>query len=224
MNSMQQHTRQTIVSAQRENRLAALHIDLQEDYIGGRTLSVSGTVRNFAHFLRALDVPNIWMAFANDPSILNKLPSKVATVDEFNHAASGTPCGLAAEVGALPEEKLIVKSTIDAFSPGASPIESHLKERTIDTLLVTGYTGTCCVARTMASAVRTNKFNVVAVQDCIDQASGWSYENFIRNLVDDPSIFQNRFHMASGFIPVLSELTRPPDPPSNDCNFPAPAL
>lgn len=218
---MKPETRDLLISAHRENRLAGLHIDMQENYVGGRDLPVSGAVRMFSEVLRAIHVNNIWIAFAHGHAI-KRIPDGITTVENYNATALPGDV-ISREAGARLGETVIVKSNIDALGKDSSYLDPYLQKEKIDTILVTGFTGICCVGRTIGTAIRMDRYNVIAVQDCIDQADGWPYDRYVRNEVGDKSAFQKRFHMASS-MPIFRELARKAQPLSNDCNFPVPAV
>lgn len=63
-----------------------------------------------------------------------------------------------------PEDAQITKKRYSAFIQGSSPVESHLRDRNIDTLLITGTATNVCCESTARDAMMLN-FKVVMVAD-----------------------------------------------------------
>jgi ureidoacrylate peracid hydrolase len=65
-----------------------------------------------------------------------------------------------------PEDALITKTRYSAFIQGASSLEQYLRDRGIDTLLVTGTATNVCCESTARDAMMLN-FKVVMVSDAL---------------------------------------------------------
>jgi nicotinamidase-related amidase len=148
-------------SARRENRLAALHVDLQLRYHRADNARVFNTVAAVASTMRQIDLPNIWLGFCEDDHTV----PPVSTAHVFNRNVHDRD-RLHDSAGARNGETAIPKTGMDAFDPDYSRLRMHLCERRIDTLLVDGLFASQCVARTARSAVKSG-YNVVLVTDAI---------------------------------------------------------
>jgi nicotinamidase-related amidase len=69
-----------------------------------------------------------------------------------------------ADLDVQPEDLIVPKTRWSAFIPGTCDLDSLLKARGIDTLIVTGTTTNCCCESTMRDAMQVG-YNVLFVQD-----------------------------------------------------------
>lgn len=63
-----------------------------------------------------------------------------------------------------PEDLIVAKTRWSAFIPGTCDLDSLLKARGIDTLIITGTTTNCCCESTMRDAMQMG-YDVLFVQD-----------------------------------------------------------
>jgi hypothetical protein len=122
---MNTDVKKLLLAAWSENRLAAVHIDMQYLYHTGNEPTFRA-VADFAQRLRDYAVPNAWVAF---PQLDMKygITPRITTVADFNREAlhpDHTPQSMIhAQVRAHPHEPVIVKDWGSAFEGGE---QSHL--------------------------------------------------------------------------------------------------
>ena len=197
---MDPKTRDLLLSAWYENRLAAIHIDLEKMYApdNERTFRAVGA---FSGGLRAHDVQNIWITF---PYLKAKerIRPGVTTVEQFNAMANDPlhdiRSAMSESVGAQDHEAVVVKDWGSAFHPSSSALHDYLRELKKDTILIDGVAGHACVANTLDDGTNLDTYTFIAVQDCINLLPDQDYEEFMRwRGVQNPSVFARRFYTAS---------------------------
>lgn len=91
------------------------------------------------------------------------------------------------ELETAPQDITLIKNRYSAFSPGASPLESELRSRGIDTLLVAGTKTNVCCDSTARDAMMLG-FKSVLVSDCCaalsDDEHRAALETFIQQFGD----------------------------------------
>jgi ureidoacrylate peracid hydrolase len=76
---------------------------------------------------------------------------------------------------------ILDKSRFSSFTPGTSDLDSVLKSRGIDTLVVTGCTSNCCCESTVRDAMQMN-YNVIFVQDACAAMSDGEHNGAVANI------------------------------------------
>jgi nicotinamidase-related amidase len=159
-------------------RTAHVVIDLQVGFMGeGSLLEVPlarAIVENVNRVSRALrsaggtiayvqykfdpDEPHRWVSHYDrmTPDALKKM-QMAFTVGAEQHA-------LWPELDIQPEDLIVPKTRWSAFIPGTCDLDSHLKAKGIDTLIITGTTTNCCCESTMRDAMQMG-YKVLFVQD-----------------------------------------------------------
>lgn len=207
---MDPKTRDLLLSAWHDKRLAAVHIDLQDFYreYNEETFEAVG---NFAAAMRPLSVPNIWVTYPRMLRLEQITPDcthsemipRITTVAEFNEMAMGpnhTPVSLISDIaGARPDETVTIKRRFSAFDPVApSYLEQHLDDIGADTVLITGVSWRTCVKETLDDGVKLDKYNFIVVDDCINVPSGTTYKKYwLSHPTIDFTPLEHRFAPAS---------------------------
>jgi ureidoacrylate peracid hydrolase len=65
-----------------------------------------------------------------------------------------------------PEDALVEKHRFSGFTPGTSELDSHLKARGIDTLIISGTLTNCCCESTARDAMQLNYKVIMAANAC----------------------------------------------------------
>lgn len=221
MSLLHPRTHDVLISAWRENRLAAIHIDIQPDFEISPMLCRS--INRLADSLRDLSVANIWVAYGDEPD-----QNKVTTVGDVE-AAKFDSGAIMPFAGAQDEEIAIVKTQASAFHFPTWPLHTHLQENNKDTILVTGVHHDCCVGHTIEDGILSNLYNIVAVYDCIDLPEGSGPEIYARKFPNNcanraealriynvsrqqiAEQYQDRFHLATAPL-ILEALTEEKGP------------
>lgn len=197
---MEPKTHDLLIAAWREKRLAAVHIDLQKMYAKGNTRTFLA-VGNFAAMLRQWNIPNIWVTFPQ-LKVKRRINPGITTVQHFqkdvhdpdHHIGSA----ISARVRAHDNEIVVVKNWGSAFHTSATHLHDTLEERKVDTVIVDGVHASACVARTLDDGTKSNKYDFIVVEDCINILKGTNYKEFLgKSRLKDPSAFQRRFHKAA---------------------------
>lgn len=200
------NTRDLLLSAWRENRLAAVHIDLQNLYVEGNE-AVFHSVGNFADRLRGHGIPNTWVAFpriAEDNSC--HVSEGITTVQDFNRMALHPDLGFESLISPLVQahsfEDTIVKHWGSGFEKGTdSALYQHLDAKGADTVLIAGVAAYACIARTLHDGANLDRFDFIVVEDCINIPAGTRYKDAILNNAlsygdVNMDALQRRFHSA----------------------------
>lgn len=155
-------TRDVLFSAWKENRLLAVHIDLQPCFSPDKELC--GAVHAFSSSLRSLNVENLWVGYAgNHMDMRNGRTTVKALETEQNTGRNILP-----NVGAAPDDYAVLKDQNSAMYHPAWPLHRHMHITGKDTILITGVNYDCCVGETIQDAILSDKYNVIAVGDCIN--------------------------------------------------------
>jgi nicotinamidase-related amidase len=204
--------RKLILDAYRENRLAHVNIDLQVGFKVDQALC--DRVHTLSRDARSKNIPNIWVAAGlsrydtNTPNFLTDVKGTWGMSLPKGRIRNG--------LGAVHDDATIIKCHDSALYLPDCPLDRHLQDTGRDTFFIKGVYSLECVAETIRDAVLSNRYNVVAVGDCIDISNqsieGYgSYSRWLetstiernQNLRPDEiaTLFADRFHMAtSGFI------------------------
>lgn len=197
---MQEQTRELILSAWRENRLAALHVDAQWIF-SDNVFPVIGTL---AEGLRERNVANIWAAW---PDYERRIPTGITNVEDYHQTNQDEDYYLSRHVGALDGETMMVKNTQSCFGTLDPHLETYLDARNIDTLIVTGVGGRACVEKTLRQGILMDKYNLVAATDAINK-TGDDYLSHIQGITGkNPAAFERRYHQST--TPQILNALRP---------------
>jgi nicotinamidase-related amidase len=85
-----------------------------------------------------------------------------------------------ADLDARPEDVQIVKKRFSAFLPGSSDIESYLRQRGIDTVLIGGTATNICCESSARDAMMLN-FKVIMVHDVLATYTDEEHNATLRN-------------------------------------------
>lgn len=197
---MDQRTHDLIVSALEEDRLAAVHIDLEKMY-GDCNERTFRAVGGFSQGLRDRNIPNIWVTF---PCLnaAERIAPGISTVGEFNRMANdpvhNPRSALCATVGARDHETVVIKDWGSALHTEKAALHECLQTLKKDTILIDGVAGHACVARTIDDGTLMDRYNFIAVPDCINLLDGTDYETFMKQRgLKNPSAFSRRFYTAT---------------------------
>lgn len=198
---MNSYTQKLLLSAWRENRLAVVHIDLQNMYIEGNEM-VFRSVGDFAGQLRKHGLSNTWVTYPKIDDDLASIPMGLTTVGEFNRQAyylgHGNESPISPLVQAHPFEKTIVKHWGSAFYEGRdSELYQHLDRKDADTVLIDGVAAYACISSTLYDGAILDRFNFIVVEDCINIPEGDDYKSALLCNAADPDSLERRFHSAT---------------------------
>ena len=152
-------------------------------------------INRLTRALRAIGVPVFWVLHANrqrgntsdwdlffdhvvaDPEVRRRTIASLEPGRQTVWAALET----------APQDVTLIKNRYSAFSPGASELESTLRERGIDTLLVAGTKTNVCCDSTARDAMMLG-FKSILVSDCCaalsDEEHRSALETFIQQFGD----------------------------------------
>lgn len=168
---MTPETKKLLKAAWRENRLVAIHIDLQNGYYDSnrQTPAAFHNTAPYAAALRRAGVPNIWVAF---PARRNYPSRPILSVGELQDqmSVSRAPSDkLSPFIGADRDETVIAKMTPRALSADSRMVlDIHLDTLGKDTLLISGVLARACVSSTIYNGMLKRSYTIVAVGDCMD--------------------------------------------------------
>ncbi len=211
-NAMNTQTRDILLTAWRENRLAGVHVDLQTGFLAGsigfdvRRTPILGPIKSLAAGLRQRDVLNLWVTLYRQ----DDAPPRNLCVEAFNnHCAPISPllC-IDPRVAAEGSETVLTKRSCSALQRQSSALPGFLEETGIDTLLVTGVNAKACVGETLAHGVQSRTLTVIAVTDCINhhEPSGEDYKKSVMKQFWVDAALYRHFHIAD-HAAVLETLT-----------------
>jgi nicotinamidase-related amidase len=197
---MDEKTKELLLSAWHENRLAAIHIDLEKMYAPGNEHTFRA-VGDFAGGLRANDVQNIWITFPYLKA-QERIRPGVMTVAEFNAMANDplhdVRSAMSETVRAQDSEAVVVKDWGSSFHQSSTVLHDYLRELKRDVILIDGVAGHECVAKTLDDGTGLDAYTFIAVQDCINLLPDQDYEAYMRwRGVKNPALFAQRFATAS---------------------------
>jgi nicotinamidase-related amidase len=160
------------------SRTAHVVVDLQVGFMGEGALlempvarDIVENVNRVSLALRAAGGTVAYVQYKIDPSEQHHWGSHYdrMTPEAFDRMRTAFTVG--AEQHALwpgldvqPEDLIVPKTRWSAFIPGTCDLDSLLKARGIDTLIVTGTTTNCCCDSTMRDAMQMG-YNVLFLQD-----------------------------------------------------------
>jgi ureidoacrylate peracid hydrolase len=90
-----------------------------------------------------------------------------------------------------PEDALVEKHRFSGFTPGTSELDSHLKARGIDTLIISGTLTNCCCESTARDAMQLNYKVIMAADACAaltDEAHAGTLDSMALIFVDLRSV------------------------------------
>jgi nicotinamidase-related amidase len=227
MSLLDPRTHETLLSAWRENRLLAVHIDLQGCFYPDD--KVCAAIKNLSNSLRSLKVENAWVAYADESMRFKNGRTTVKYIEETKTLDRS----ILPKVGAQENEAVLLKHTNSALIAETTPLQKYLDENDKDTLLITGVNYDCCVGETIQDAILSGKYNIIAVADCINipMQTRSGYECYARDIyiqtnnravdIGNASLprseirsrYMNQFHVATSGIIVdaLSQGVAAPD-------------
>lgn len=168
---MDDNTRKMILTAWREDRLAAVHIHLQKMCYEPATARAFENSALAADFFRAQAIENIW-AVAPHHRDRKGMKEQTTSVSAFNGACKEDRNKLHVVVGADADETVVIRKSYSAFREGyldKPTIEKHLKDSGKDTILLTGVYADQCFQYSMEMAFHYTPFNIVALTDCTNE-------------------------------------------------------
>lgn len=220
MSTLHPSTHKVLMDAWRENRLAAVHIDLQPRFAPSPELC--DAVRTLSRSLRSLNVENIWVAYA---SLYMEVRNGQTNVKDMK-PEGWTGHNIMDGVGAYKDDTVIIKAHDSAFYSPSWPLHTHLQAGDKDTLLITGLHHDYCVGDTIKDGILSNHYNIIAVGDCINipEQTNAGYHYYARWIAhgchkreEEMRVYnvprqqinqhyQNRFHIATSDL-VIDALT-----------------
>lgn len=150
-------------------RTAHLVIDMQNGFMEPgapvevpEARTIVGNVNRIAAAIREAGGLNVWMRFTTPEG---DAPAWPVFYERMGMAADGhraafTPGAhywqLWPELDVRPDDAVVEKYRFSAFTPGASGLDALLRERGIDTVIVTGTLTNCCCESTARDAMQLN--------------------------------------------------------------------
>lgn len=201
---MEESLRKLISRAHRENRLAAVLVDLQSTFLDDYTAAAFDGTRALASTMRQAGVPIIWVTY---PFIHRTLKDQISTVWEYNAQKYGEGDVISGKVMAQPNETVIIKNQTNALDfQNTTALEIHLDTLGADTIIAGGVLAHGCLGATIKNGLLMDRYNFIAAADSIDIDSKANYKNFITNIFSsnvrnsklelDLSIPARRFHVS----------------------------
>lgn len=176
MSLLHPRTHDVLLSAWRENRLAAVHIDMQYGFdIDGWVVQAVGKL---SRAMRSLSVSNIWVAYSD---ATREKPLVITDVKGIGCA--GLPRGrIRSGMGTVHDDAAVTKYHDSAFFAPDWPLHQVLQARGKDTILVSGVNDYYCVGETIQDGILSDKYNIIAVGDCINltEQNTNGYQNYAR--------------------------------------------
>jgi nicotinamidase-related amidase len=159
-------------------RTAHIVVDLQVGFMGEGTLlempiarDIVENVNRVSQALRSAGGTIAYVQYKFDPDEPHYWESHYGRMTPDALERIRTAFNVGAEQHALwpgldvqPEDLVVPKTRWSAFIPGTCDLDSLLKTKGIDTLIVTGTTTNCCCESTMRDAMQMG-YNVLFVQD-----------------------------------------------------------
>lgn len=217
---MDKNTKELLLSAWGENRLAAVHVDLQNLYIDGNE-AVFRSVGNFAAGLTTYGITNTWVTYPKiQDDNTSHVPEGLTTVQDFNRMAFHPDLGTESLISPLAQarlfEKTVVKHWGSAFNEGReSVLYQHLNRQGVDTVLIDGVSFDACMSGTLRDGTNLDQFDFLVVEDCINIPQGIDYK---RSILTNPPLYgqinmealERRFHSAcsTSVLEALKQSTR----------------
>lgn len=142
-----------------EERLGAIHVDLQRSFFTDFTKVAFPVVNDVACTARVHEIPNHWVAFTRNWAVRSTLG--------FAQKYVGTNLDFHETITVDKNEMVFEKAAQGTFDCQRSLLNESLRNQNIDTLIVTGVHYFACVAQTIAGAL-VNDFRVFALADATD--------------------------------------------------------
>jgi nicotinamidase-related amidase len=160
------------------SRTAHVIVDLQVGFMGEGSLlevpiarAIVPSVNRVSQALRSAGGINVYVQYKYDPEEPQRWASHYdrmtpEALDKFRKAFSvGTEQhALWPNLDIQPSDLVVPKTRWSAFIPGTCDLDAILKEKKVDTLIVTGTTTNCCCESTMRDAMQMG-YKVLFVQD-----------------------------------------------------------
>ncbi len=170
-------------------RLAAVHVDLQTRFFNEKTMKAYPAVNEFAQEMRRVGVANHWVAYTGFWD--------VNPYRQFEQDYDARRLGLHRTIQALPDELVFEKNAVGAFDHKRSDLTACLKDRAVDTIMVTGVIHSACVMETIRGALSRNMaaYVVADATDC-HPADYNLWRHVILKNMDNPQ-HAARLHMTT---------------------------
>ncbi|KAF2661587.1 putative Peroxyureidoacrylate/ureidoacrylate amidohydrolase RutB [Lophiostoma macrostomum CBS 122681] len=159
-------------------RTAHIVIDLQVGFMGEGSLLEMPTARAIvenvnciSQALRPAQGTNVYVQYKIDPEELHhwgphydRMTPEALERMRAAFTAGTEQHALWPDLDVQPEDLIVPKTRWSAFIPGTCDLDSILKARDIDTLIITGTTTNCCCESTMRDAMQMG-YKALFVQD-----------------------------------------------------------
>ena len=176
-------------------RTAHIVVDLQNGFMEkGAPVEIAvaraivPTVNAISAAVRTAGATNIFLRFASPPDSLERWSNFYPRLPEAKreaHIRAFTPgdhyWALWPELDVADGEVVLDKQRFSAFTPGTCDLDKVLRERGIDTLIITGTTTNCCCESTARDAMQLN-YRVLFVSDATAAASDAEHNATLNNL------------------------------------------
>ncbi len=157
---MDEKTKDIILSAWRENRLAAVHVDLIDFCLEKKTTAAFEGVRANAAQMRVLNIPNIWVTFDSSGQDLDRSAMTVAEMDNDPENR------ISSVVEAHGGETVVIKNELAAFKRDEdTALSLELDRLQADTILIDGVYSSGCISATITEGILRKRYNFVAITD-----------------------------------------------------------
>lgn len=143
-----------------EGRAAGLHIDLQNGFFTPESAIAFPEANKVAQHLRAAAIPNFWVAATTG--------WKISSYRQFSFDCVAPGWRLHDSLDTHADDLVFQKTGQALFPPDVDHTARAIRDRNVDTLLVTGVKHSHCVRDTVISALRRD-FNVCVVIDATDR-------------------------------------------------------
>jgi ureidoacrylate peracid hydrolase len=149
------------------------------------------------------DTRESWSNYHQHMATPERAEIRYATMDESHEGHE-----LWAELDVKPQDAQIVKKRFSAFIHGSSTIESHLRERGVDTVLITGTATNVCCESSARDAMMLN-FKTIMVSDGTathsDEDHNASLSAFYSTFGDVQSVDECLASLGAASIAVAAE-------------------
>lgn len=206
---MDERIKTLLLQAWKDERLAAVHIDLQGEYY---KREVFAAVDHFSRELRTLKIPNTWVAWPDPESTVRP---KVMSVAQYQKTNQSFEYLLDAHIGAQDNETLVTKVGKSALDPNLPLLDKHLMATGIETVILDGVTAKRCLLSTLKDGILTDKYNFIVAADATDMEDEASFKDLVRQASwENLDSFDRRYHSATSgdIIGVLREHAPAPAP------------
>lgn len=148
-----------LLTAIAENRTAGLHIDLQNAFYTAQSALAFPEADKVARDLRASSIPNFWVAATSG--------WKVSSYRQFSFECVAPGWRLHDSLDTREDDLVLQKADQALFPPYVDHTAQAIRDRHVDTLLITGVKHTHCVRDAITGALR-REFTVYVVIDATD--------------------------------------------------------